>query len=305
MLFFLLLILLILLSYLYNVTCVMSQANLVEKLDLDSALSADGAVELEGDIRGSKGHSEENFHVKLPLVNRKISSILVFIDGGSKNFQHAKNLRIRCMQEDISDEDNDGNIMRYLVTSSMQCDTDRKPLFVAPLSVSLACCADQQQVTQCLVGLVLYRGEWGKDLEQGSDKDSSAAAPAAGAASRRDWICHSIAEPLRVTSLQEKKTLCYKHVVTTVPALYKYCPRIFPSVNSICNSLSSNALPDLKKIFLANDGLPIRDFTRTLFRSLCTVNRRILDPFEAAYTVAMCEELFCQIDFNGDGVVDW
>ena len=78
-------------------------------------------MELESDIasstnRPNKSRSEENFYVKLSGLDRRISSVLVFIDGGSKNFQYAKNLSIRCMREDVSDDNRDGNLMRYLVS---------------------------------------------------------------------------------------------------------------------------------------------------------------------------------------------
>lgn len=246
-------------------------------------------MELESDIasstnRPNKSRSEENFYVKLSGLDRRISSVLVFIDGGSKNFQYAKNLSIRCMREDVSDDNRDGNLMRYLVSNGMQGYERRStcPLF----TVNLPCFMDGQ----CFIGIVLYRAKWVRDVS-GSELC--------------EWVCNAVIEPLRATSLQEKQSLCHRRVVSAVPSLQKYCPRIFPTISSICSSLSSNSLPDLKNVFLENDGLPRAQFTSTLFSALYVVKPKVVDPFEASYTVAMLDELFCQIDFNGDGVVDW
>jgi hypothetical protein len=93
--------------------------------------------------------------------------------------------------------------------------------------------------------------------------------------------------------------------VDTVPCLLKYRPRLFPSVKSICAALSSTALPRLKKRFSAGKGLPLPAFTDVLFQQLYHNQPALLDHTEASYTVAMLHEMFGQIDFNGDGAVDW
>lgn len=45
--------------------------------------------------------------------------------------------------------------------------------------------------------------------------------------------------------------------------------------------------------------------TQVLFQQLYETKPELLESTEAAYTVAMLHELFGQIDFNGDGAVDW
>ena len=244
-------------------------------------MSNDKAIELQSDIKGGQNGSQENFLVNLPMINEKISSILVLIDGGEKNFRYARNIRIRSVQESfISLNDKEGSLMWQLMSGSLQGD-DKKTLFEAQMVF--------EKTTQCILGAIIYRVE-----KRGDSSDLFG-----------DWMCISLSSPSGVKALQEKKSLCHKHILTSVPSLRKFCTKVFPSVASICSSLSSGSLPDLKESFLENDGLAMREFTITLFHYLCVENPKILEPSEAAYTVAMLEEMFCQIDFNGDGVVDW
>jgi hypothetical protein len=49
----------------------------------------------------------------------------------------------------------------------------------------------------------------------------------------------------------------------------------------------------------------MQDFTDTLFKQLLQSHPALVDVEEAAYTVAMLQDMFAQIDFNGDGGVDW
>jgi hypothetical protein len=82
--------------------------------------------------------------------------------------------------------------------------------------------------------------------------------------------------------------------------------RLLPDVQSVCTSLSSHALPHLKKYFTMDpEGLPIDAFVKVLFKQLLKTYPRLAEPKEAAHTVAILEEFFEQIDINGDTMVDW
>jgi hypothetical protein len=53
------------------------------------------------------------------------------------------------------------------------------------------------------------------------------------------------------------------------------------------------------------DGLTIDRFVSVIFKQLRKQIPRLANPREAAHTVAILEELFEQIDINGDTRVDW
>ena len=93
--------------------------------------------------------------------------------------------------------------------------------------------------------------------------------------------------------------------INFVPSLEKFRPRIFSSVRTICGALSSQALPKLKYKFQRGSGLDIDQFVEALFKQLKDSHPKILEINEASYTVAMLEEMFYQIDFNGDGDCSW
>ncbi|KAJ1448854.1 hypothetical protein M885DRAFT_125048 [Pelagophyceae sp. CCMP2097] len=85
--------------------------------------------------------------------------------------------------------------------------------------------------------------------------------------------------------------------------------RLFSGVAQVCAALSSGALPDMKRAFLAEKGGPeLARFSQILFRQLVATHARrneLLRPREAAHVVALLHELFRQIDIDGNGRVDW
>ena len=116
----------------------------------------------------------------------------------------------------------------------------------------------------------------------------------------------ALMSPLYVVAKKEKDEKCLSIVVGNVPSLEKFKPRLFGSVKDMCSALSSLALPKLKKKFIASPGgLSIDDFTEVIFRQLYETHPLICEPSEAGYTVAMIQEMFQQIDYNGDGGADW
>lgn len=48
--------------------------------------------------------------------------------------------------------------------------------------------------------------------------------------------------------------------------------------------------------------MPIGPFTEVLFKQLFESHPKIIEEAEAAYTVAMIQEMFYQIDYNDDGM---
>jgi WD40 repeat protein/Ca2+-binding EF-hand superfamily protein len=120
------------------------------------------------------------------------------------------------------------------------------------------------------------------------------------------WTTRCFLEPSYASSTKEKIDQCTQLAISSVPALEKFRPRLFSSIRDLCAALSSHALPKLKKKFLKNEeGLPIGQFTEVLFKQLYETHPKIIEDSEAPYTVAMLQEMFHQIDFNGDGSTSW
>ena len=98
-------------------------------------------------------------------------------------------------------------------------------------------------------------------------------------------------------------------MINTTPCLENCRPRLFAAVSDLISALSSEALPFLKKKFLAgssnNDSLDISEFTECLFLQLYETHPTIIDELQAPYAVAMIQEMFLQIDYNGDGHSTW
>jgi hypothetical protein len=254
------------LLYLYD-----ENARFIEKLNFDKPLSKDEGFELLADLdntKESKTH-EEQVRINFSNVAPNTSSAIVFIDGGPRNFQSASTITIRVTRKFIH---NDGASNFSASLDNIAAD-DQATLFET-------CCVPRKDY-QAILALVLHK--------TGFHPDGSAA-----------WSCKAVFEPVMVSRSKEKDDVCDKAIVNLVPLLYQYRPRLFPSVQAICAQLSSTALPNLKKLFMASsDGLPINSFTEVIFMQLFEANSGLLNPAEAEYTVAMLHELFGQIDYNG------
>jgi hypothetical protein len=219
----------------------------------------------------SKTH-EEQVHVDFGHISPNTSSAVVFIDGGSRNFQCASGITIRASRKFIQCEG----------ASNFSASLDN---IAADDDVSLfECSCIPRKDYQAVLGLVLHK--------TGFHPDGSVM-----------WNCKAVFEPVLVSRSKEKDDVCDKAIVNLVPSLHQYRPRLFPSVQAICAELSSTALPNLKRLFMAdNSGLPIDNFTEVIFMQLYEVNHGVTNPSEAEYTVAMLHELFGQIDYNGKSV---
>ena len=242
------------------------KARFIEKLDADNPQSSDKSCFLSADIDAhiTQSYHEENCHVSFPLVQGNVSCMLLFIDGGPRNFQFVQNIVIHCWQENTDSSESD--FMTAIDTNY----TTKFPLFYT----QYRCRKDFEGLN----AFVLYR----KDLEE-----------------TFQWIGKPVYDPVYVSGNHEKDEHCSQLIVEVVPPFYKFRPRLFPSVKHICSALSSTSLPDLKTKFTKGKGLELKYFTEVLFYQLSLSNPKVLDPEESAYTVAMLHDLFGQIDFNG------
>ena len=121
------------------------------------------------------------------------------------------------------------------------------------------------------------------------------------------WAAKPPFEPVYQTIVKAKELFCSELVINIVPCLEKCRPRLFSSVRGLCAALSSEALPLMKKKWFRgdSDSLSIDDFTAVLFIQLYEMHPKIIEDLEAGYAVAMIQEMFMQIDYNGDGGSDW
>jgi Ca2+-binding EF-hand superfamily protein len=229
---------------------------------------------MEGDINANeKGSShQENVHIDLSTISSNVCAIFILVDGGQRNFQHVQRVVLSCSQENL--ERDQSNFMNKV-----------DPSLFSTL-VLFQCVNRSKKDFEGIAHSVLYRDGWDDDRNP-------------------IWIFKCIYEPLYTKSMKEKDDICNNLAISTVPSLELYKPRLFPNVKSLSSALSSNALPSLKEKFQASGGLDSFQFTDTLFRSLCEFQPKLLNLSEAASTIAALQDMFSQIDFNGDGTVDW
>ena len=240
------------------------KAKFLEKLNADSPHSSDKSCSLQADVDShTQGASkQENVHISFPALNRDVSAMMVFIDGGPRNFQFVQRIVLHCWQENTDTDDT--NFMHKIDSAR----TERTPLFYTQ------CLAHRDY--EGLAALVLYKVDGGNR-----------------------WGAKPIFDPTFSPGVRGKNEHCQYNIVEMVPSLHKYRPRLFPSVKHICSALSSISLPNLKDRFSKGKGLSIKPFTEVLFSHLAKSCDKVLRPEEAAYTVAMLHDLFGQIDYNG------
>jgi Ca2+-binding EF-hand superfamily protein len=247
---------------------------LIQKLTFDQPLSIDTSVTMQGDINAnSKGSShQENVHIDLSVISSNICAIFILVDGGQRNFQHVQKLILNCFQENI--EKDQCNFMNKVDPSLYSS----QPLF--------QCVNRSKKDFEGVAHSVLYRDGWDSNRNN-------------------VWKFKCIYEPLYSKSMKEKDDLCNHFAITTVPSLELYKPRLFPNVKTVSSALSSTSLPSLKEKFQSSGGLDSFQFTEILFTSLCEIQPKLNNLTEAASTIAALQDMFSQIDFNGDGTVDW
>lgn len=157
------------------------------------------------------------------------TAILLYLDGGPRNFQFLQSVNIQCTRV-VADR----SFGDFLPTEDANTGKNG-PVF----KISARTRKNYQGLALC----VLYKDGWNET-----------------AACAR-WAVRSFVEPLFVTSSKDKQEKLGLLVVGAVPALEKFRPRLFGSIMDLCAALSSHALPKLKKKFQKGDGLPIGQFT--------------------------------------------
>jgi hypothetical protein len=191
------------------------------------------------------------------------------VDGGPRNFQSVQSVIVHCVLE------NPNNDSEFTVDIA----SNQKTMLFQTIGRT-------RKDFQGIASLVIYRDT---EVREGCN----------------GWVVKNLYEPLFVATSREKEERCLQLLVAAVPVLHKYRPRLFPSVKALCSALSSTSLPLLKKSFQKDNGLPIKQFVEVLFYQLSESHPRILDDAESSYAVALLQDMFTQIDFNGDGTVDW
>jgi hypothetical protein len=247
-------------------------------LTADNPLSIDGSINLEADINmltATESHSE-SLEIDLSRVSKTTAAIIFFLDGGIKNFQLTRRIRFYFVQKSIQYDLNDPSGIKSEMSSRIG-NRNSVDLFQTEENVPDNC--------QSIVAFIMYRkGKHSNKLDI--------------------WKVHYIYQSMNVSGSRLQDML-FDLVITYVPKLHKYLQYLFPNVQSVCNSLSSTSLPKLKEFFMERNGLQQKDFCRVIFNQLYQCFPTVLDDNQAAYTIAVLNEMFQQIDFNGDGTVDW
>lgn len=252
-----------------NVYCYDERARFIEMLDVSSKRTADGSCVLLADQESATTTSNvfsESVKVDFRLVDKETSAILLYLDGGPRNFQFVQSVACNC----------NPIALRAVVPGQ----TPPPGLFTFGDRTR----KEYQGIGMC----VLYKDGFIDDTEQ------------------PQWMCKRLLQPAFTSNKKAKEDFNAGLVVGNVPSLEKFKPRLFASVSDLCATLSSAALPKLKKKFTAfSGGLQIGRFTEVIFKQIYQKFPKILEPTECAYTVAMIQEMFQQIDYNGDGGADW
>jgi hypothetical protein len=265
-----------------NVLVFDEHARFIEKLTIDNPVTLDESCSLEADIdtfQKSKTHME-NVLWNFNLINPQTSCMLFCISGGKRNFMNVEHMALRCTDAfDSSKTDFNSSDFAQTVNSQMHANEfSAKEYFTKPFK--------PRRDSESIIAVLVYKC--------GRHKNGKTA-----------WLCKLALQPLHVSNEDDKDKIGCKTVIRVVPSLSKYRSHIFPSIKSLCGSLSSTSLPLLKSEFSVGDGLQINAFTKVLLRQLYIQNPKVFDDSEAAYTVAMLHDMFFQIDFNENGSVDW
>eukprot|EP01033_Poteriospumella_lacustris_P016806 gene16806-12025_t len=250
------------------------RARFFEKVDHTNKVSRDESMFLRREQHESGSGYFETLRLDLRLIKPSTSAIVLFLDGGPRHFQSLQSVLLECHRIQTNKTYSD-----YLPTEDDN-DSKKGPMF----EVSGKARKNYMGLAMC----VLYKDGWNREKELPI------------------WGMRVFLEPLFVSTLKEKQDRCMQLIINAVPALEKFKPRLFASVREICAALSSHSLPKLKKKFLrTEEGLPIGPFVDTIFKQLYETFPKIVEESESAYAVAMLQEMFHQIDYNGDGSTNW
>lgn len=274
-----------------NIICYDERSRFIEKLDGTHKNAKDHSITLLSDLEPVNPNTYvECMKANFDKVKPQCAAILVSVTGGPRNFQNVANLSAKCVKLAAEKESN------FLPSGASN---STEALFISSTKPK----RDYQGIAIC----VLYKDGWQR-------VDTVTSPEVVDESNHHDehdhekpiWHCKCVMEPLYGTTSNANEEQCAIVVIKSVPSLDKFRPRLFSTVKDVCAALSSLALPKLKKKFQkTDDGLHLGEFTEVLFMQLYDSHPKIADETEAAYTVAMIQEMFGQIDFNGDGNCDW
>ena len=232
-------------------------------MNIDKPVSSDGSVKLVADIDNTAQTSshEEIVTIDFTAVHSHTAAMVLFVDGGARNFQLTQRIILHCSENNSTCGDE--NLMEKIVKGAL-------------VNEQLFKCINRPR--HDAEGVVLCTAYKNGFLQDGSST----------------WSFRLLFDFAFTESSTLKMSLCDELVIKHVPYFLKYRPRLFPNVKAICSVLSSRALPKLKKYFQkgatrkAGD-VNIRGFSEMIFKHLCSLDSRILDLDEAAYTIAVIQ----------------
>jgi hypothetical protein len=214
------------------------------------------------------------FKIDFDQVTHDRSAIVLFLDGGPRNFQFLQSVFMECNRVYAE------RTINSFLPRDVEENNKHGPLFQT-----------SGRARKTYKGLSLccfYKDGWNALTD------------------KPKWVMKVFFDPVFVSSLKDKLEKVTQMVIYAVPALEKFRPHLFSSIRDICAALSSHSLPKLKKKFQrSEEGLHIGQFTEVIFKQLYETHPRIIDDSEAPYAVSMLQEMFHQIDYNGDGGTNW
>jgi hypothetical protein len=222
-------------------------------------ISKDGSCKLIPDIDASnlQGSYIECVSIDFGKVDPATTAILLYLDGGPRQYSFVQNLNIYCVKiqserDEISFCGNSGQNMLFQVQQKPRRDA---------LGYAL---------------LAVYKDGWFGNFPRFASK--------------------IIFEPSFVSTAQAKTEVCNHIIIANVSSLDKFSKRLFGSVREMCMALTSHSLPTFKKSFQkAGNRLDLLTFTSVVFSQLYESHPAVASERESAYAVAMIEEMFNQV----------
>jgi hypothetical protein len=164
------------------------QSRFIQKLNIDHCLSSDGAVRLEADmdsLEDAKTH-KECVHVSFAKVHVKTAAIVLFVDGGPRNFQFISSVAVTCSETNDTTATSGQDLMKKLESA---LHTHRTALFRAQ-------CVARKDF-QGIAALVIYKDGWH------SADDSP------------KFACCPVLEPVFLPTTREKDEYCQSVAVSS------------------------------------------------------------------------------------------
>ena len=250
------------------------RARLIERINFGKPLSDDLSISFSGDGADSRQATSshmEYVNIYLSRSRKDASSILICLDGDPRNFSFVQTVICRCTKAPSS------TLAGSFINRSQDEQSSR--IFYSSCRIKKDC--------KGIILCTLYKDRWINGVPT--------------------WAAKVSMELITTTlvNAREKEEKFNSSIIHSVPSLERFRPYIFNNVRTICAALSSQALPKLKLKFQRDFGLKIDQFVEVIFKQLSETHPMVLEEREAEYTIAMLEEMFQQIDFNGDGDCTW